>query len=333
MKHTISLSALLATMLLTIACTPASKKSAADQTGETPAGHPLTLADPTIFHCEADGMYYLYGTSPRSDFGFLAYRSSDLQHWEGPCGALEGGYVLTRETSVGNGGFWAPQVIRAAGRYAMIYTSDERLAVAFSDSPCGPFTQEVRSHMPADMKQIDPYVFVDNDGKAYLYHVRLGGGNHIWVAELADDLLSVREETAVHCLTSTPGWEDTGFVDVPITEGPTVVRMGDTYVLLYSCNDFRSPDYAVGYATAPSPLGPWTRGGTPIIHRSVLGVNGTGHGDLFQDTGKGWHYVFHTHQSDSVVAPRRTAIVDVRFEGATPVVDAATFHFLRQPEQ
>ncbi|MBR5963996.1 MAG: glycoside hydrolase family 43 protein [Bacteroidaceae bacterium] len=330
MKQTSILAALLI-LLLTTACHHTAKTSSADAGGDTLVTNPLTLADPTIFHCEADGMYYLYGTSPHSNFGFQVYRSEDLRHWEGPCGALDGGYALSRNTSVGEGGFWAPQVIAVNGQYAMIYTSDERLGIAFSDSPRGPFTQEVKQHMPADMKQIDPFVFFDNDGKAYLYHVRLGGGNHIWVAELNDDLQSVREETAVHCLTSEPGWEDTGFVDVPITEGPTVIRVGDTYLMFYSCNDFRSPDYAVGCATAPSPFGPWTKPAAPLIHRSVLGVNGTGHGDLFQDgTGK-WRYVFHTHQSDSVVAPRRTAIVDVNFEGTTPSIDASTFRFLQRP--
>lgn len=330
MKHALSFSLLFAALFLLVGCNH-SPKTSADNNSDTLVTNPLTLADPTIFHCDADGMYYLYGTSPHSNFGFQVYRSADLYHWEGPCGALDGGYALTRNTSVGEQGFWAPQIIAFQGRYAMFYTSDEELSVAFSDSPCGPFTQETRRHIPALQKQIDPFVFFDNDGKAYLYHVRLGGGNHIWVAELNDDLQSIREETAVHCLTSEPGWEDTGFVGVPITEGPTVIRIDDTYVLLYSCNDFRSPDYAVGYATASSPFGPWTKHDFPVIHRSLLGVNGTGHGDLFQD-GKGqWHYVFHTHQSDSVVAPRRTSIVDVNFEGTQPVIDASSFRFLQKP--
>ena len=43
-------------------------------------------------------------------------------------------------------------------------------------------------------------------------------------------------------------------------------------------------------------------------------MNGTGHGDLFQDAKGNWHYVFHVHNSDTEVHDRRTAIVDIKFE-------------------
>jgi regulation of enolase protein 1 (concanavalin A-like superfamily) len=47
------------------------------------------------------------------------------------------------------------------------------------------------------------------------------------------------------------------------------MRRGATYVLLYSANDFRSADYAVGYATAPSPLGPWRKAPrNPVLAQS-----------------------------------------------------------------
>ena len=51
------------------------------------------------------------------------------------------------------------------------------------------------------------------------------------------------------------------------------------YYLFYSANHFMSRDYAVGYAVADSPLGPWHKpANNPIIHRSTVGENGSGHG-------------------------------------------------------
>ena len=132
------------------------------------------------------------------------------------------------------------------------------------------------------MRAIDPFVFFDTDGKAYLYHVRLDHGNRIFVAELTDDLLSMKEETARECLHAEDGWENTEKAEWPVSEGPTVVKQGKTYYLFYSCNDYRSKDYAVGVATASSPLGPWEKQGS-VITKENIGQPGTGHGDLFKD--------------------------------------------------
>ncbi|WP_311196128.1 family 43 glycosylhydrolase [Antarcticibacterium sp. 1MA-6-2] len=92
---------------------------------------------------------------------------------------------------------------------------------------------------------------------------------------------------------------------------------------MYSANDFRNPDYAVGYATSKSPLGPWRKANNgPIISRSFMGENGPGHGDLFRNSKNELLYVFHTHYSGSEVHPRKTAITKLIFEdsGAVPVL-------------
>lgn len=107
--------------------------------------------------------------------------------------------------------------------------------------------------------------------------------------------------------------------------------------MFYTANDFRNPDYAVGYATATSPYGPWKKSNhSPIISKHLLEVNGTGHGDFFKDKkGKLW-YVLHTHFNDSATAPRRTAMIKVRFVKNkktgidVPVADKKSFYFLRK---
>ena len=289
------------------------------------AAEDITLADPTIFL--EDGIYYLYGTS--SPDGILVYTSTDLEYWDGPAGATDG-HALKRGDAWGTKGFWAPQVFKRDGKYFMAYTANEQIAIAESDSPLGPFRQETPQHLPASMHQIDPYVFFDDDGKIYLYHVRLQDGNRIFVVELDDDLRTVKEETAKECISAMPGtWEDTWNADWTVAEGPTVVRR-DTdgtplYYLLYSCNDYRNPDYAVGYATAPTPYGPWQRyEANPIISTANVGCNGPGHGDLFTDKDGNLRYVFHVHHDVRSANPRKTLIAPVYWDAGILSVGTGT---------
>lgn len=268
----------------------------------------IRLADPTIFF--EGGIYYLYGTGADADQGFQVYVSKDLRHWQGPAGAAADGYALKRGDTFGHRGFWAPQLFRYRGRYYMAYTADEQIAIAVADSPLGPFTQTVKRCLPSDRREIDPYVFFDRDGKIYLYHVRLEEGNRIFVAELDEHLAAIRPGTLRECLSATEPWEDTAQAAWRVTEGPTVVRRDSLYYLFYSANDFRNIDYAVGYATAVSPLGPWHKQSVgPILSRRQTGENGSGHGDLFTATDGTLRYVFHTHATSGQVAPRQTAIV------------------------
>jgi hypothetical protein len=157
---------------------------------------------------------------------------------------------------------------------------------------------------------------VNEDGKIYLYHVRLNHGNTIWVAELSSDLSEIKNNTLQKCISPTQEWENRqiDYKSPPISEGPTVIKHKGTYYLFYSANDFRSIYYAVGYATAPTPTGPWTKfAGNPLISRENIGMNGTGHGDVFFDKQHKMHYVFHTHNNDSTVQTRRTYIVNMKF--------------------
>lgn len=295
----------------------------------------ILLADPSIFLSK--GTYYLYGTTgdPKmgKDQGFLVYTSNDLKNWKGPKGA-DNGLALKKEDAFGDTGFWAPQVFEYQNKFYMAYTANEHIAMAIADSPLGPFTNPSKQALKAEVKQIDPYVFFDNNGKKYLYHVRLTNGNRIFVAELEDDLMAIKPETLTECLAGELPWENTKNTDWPVTEGPTVLKHKELYYLIYSANDFRNPDYAVGFATSKSPLGPWQKSDTsPIIHKDILGINGTGHGDVLIEKNGGMQYVLHTHLNDSEVQPRRTAIVKMDFvkNGNRPdnvKIEKETFRFL-----
>ncbi|TDQ06411.1 glycoside hydrolase family 43 protein [Pedobacter metabolipauper] len=297
-------------------------------TDDVLADRQLLLADPTIFLDK--GIYYLYGTS--SDSGFLVYQSTDLKNWSGPVGKSNG-FALLKGQSFGTKGFWAPQVFKYKDTYYMAYTADEQIAIAKSDHPLGPFKQQEIKSISGSGKQIDPFVFY-NAGKFYLYHVKLQDGNRIFVTEMKADLSDVSSKTSTPCISGSLPWENTENTNWPVTEGPTVINYKGMYYMIYSANDFRNKDYAVGYATATSPLGPWKKyTGSPILSRQNLKYNGTGHGDLFKDKDGQYQYVLHTHNSMSKVSPRMTALIGVSFykngkDDAVLKADDPSFRFL-----
>lgn len=291
---------------------------------------PIALADPAIFLDK--GKYYLYGTS--SDSGFEVYESSDLKNWKGPVGK-NNGFALVKGETFGSKGFWAPQVFKRKNTYYMAYTANEQIAIAKSDSPLGPFKQVELKALSGIGNQIDPFVFFDTDGKTYMYHVKLKEGNRIYVSEMKSDLSDVLLETTRECISGELPWENTEKSGWAVTEGPTVIKHKNLYYLIYSANDFRNKDYAVGYATSNSPLGPWKKyAGSPIISREKLKHNGTGHGDLFKDKSGKYKYVMHIHHSSTKVSPRSTGLIDIKFvkgnNGEADVLkaDESTFKLL-----
>jgi beta-xylosidase len=312
--------------LLTIGCPPAKAQSS------TKNQDTIHLADPTIFYNK--GTYYLYGTvEGNSGNGFMAYTSKDTKRWQKPVSAPDG-YVLKKGDAYGTKGFWAPQVFQQQDSFYMAYVADENIAIATSSSPAGPFVQKTIKPLEAPIKQIDPFVFVDDDGKKYLYHVRLTGGNKIFVAEMEAGFSAIKAATLTECITATDAWENTAHSNWPVTEGPSVLKHNGPYYLFYTANDFRNPDYAVGYATSNSPYGPWKKyAGNPIISKNILGVNGTGHGDFVMDAQHHLTYVFHTHFSATRPQPRKTVIIKVQFKKDSPsgidklVIDRKSFHY------
>lgn len=277
------------------------------------------MADPSVFYHK--GVYYLYGTGGgNKDDGFKVFTSADRKTWK------DQGYVLKKGESFGTKGFWAPQVFQHKGMFYLAYTANEHIAIAVSDRPLGPFRQEKIAAIPSDTRMIDPFVFF-NGGKIYLYHVRLQEGNRIFVAEINDDLSAIKENTLRECISASEKWEDTQNVPWKVAEGPTVLKRKGWYYLIYSANDFRNPDYAIGYAVSKTPVGPWKKyDGNPVVSRQTAGVNGTGHGDVFKDAKGKMFYVLHTHFSNEKVAPRKTALVKISFRKKKNAPDIIVAH-------
>ncbi len=276
-------------------------------------GQEIFFADVTIY--VEGGKYYLTGTkgSRGGPSGFAVLESKDLKTWTVPGESNDSlGMILTRgDHTYGTKGFWAPQIFKAGETYYLTYTADEQTVLAQSDSLLGPYRQQEIAPIDGSAKNIDSYIFKDDNGKYYLYSVRFNKGNYLWVAEFDLGNGKIRPGTLTKCFDQTEPWEATpNYESAPIMEGPTVIKLKGKYYLFYSANHFMNIDYSVGYAVSDSPYGPWIKQkDSPIIHRSIVGENGTGHGDIFEGLDGQLYYVYHVHFSQNQVSPRRTRIV------------------------
>lgn len=271
-------------------------------------------ADPYVL--EDKGVYYLYGTGGRE--GIKVYRSLDLANWSEAVGVHDG-YALHKDDVWGNFGFWAPEVYRIGSKFYMYFTVQERIAVAESDSPLGPFVQSEANQSPfhLDVPEIDTHLFIDEDGKKYLYFVRFTNGNEIWCAELNDDLRTIKEETITYCFGASQPWEDSvrePHAHARVNEGPFILKHKGMYYMTYSANHTANPDYGVGYAIAKSPMGPWEKyEGNPILTGNGTTINGPGHHSFATSPTGQLYMIYHTHYDMTRMGPRKLGIDPCRF--------------------
>ncbi len=247
-------------------------------------------ADPAVlFH---EGIYYLYPTGDNTSYH--VYTSYDLVHWaKGPEIFRPGGINV-----------WAPDVFfhEAGGLFYLYYTADFKIGVATANRPEGPFTDQGILLNGF----IDAHLFEDEDGKLYLYFTDIG---HIYVQEM--DSPTQLKGTRQGILQPSQSWEmQWGSVN----EGPWMLKQDGVYYLLYSGSGADSQYYAVGYATASSPLGPFTKyAGNPIVHRGG-GVYGPGHGAVVPDAaGNLWH-IYHQKTGPEVDWNRFLCLDPMRFD-------------------
>jgi beta-xylosidase len=75
-------------------------------------------------------------------------------------------------------------------------------------------------------------------------------------------------------------------------EAPSIVKIGEHYVLFFSSGCFTNPSYTVNYATSRLIAGPYTRAKVPLFATETIGydLNGPGGMSIYKD---GQHLVFH----------------------------------------
>ena len=244
-----------------------------------PDGNPLIsnvfCADPTAV--EYEGRLYIYGTNDNQQYeavgadgkntyehikSLVMLSTDDMVNWKDhgeilnssqvPWGRPEGGFM------------WAPDCAYKDGTYYFYFphpsSSDVhcswKVGIATSKHPAKDFkVQGYIKGIDDACGMIDPCVFIDDDGQAYLYH---GGCGRIIGAKMKDNMMELAEKPR-----SMEGLKD-------FHEGAWVHKRNGIYYLMYSDNVPHPEGNRLVYATSSQPLGPWT-------YRGVI-LEGTGSG-------------------------------------------------------
>ncbi len=262
------------------------------------------------------GNYWIYPTfsAPYEQQAFLdAFWSADLSQWHKVERILDVEQIAWAEKAL-----WAPSPIEVGGRYYLYFCandiqSDEELGgigVAVADRPEGPFEDALGRPLidcfVHGAQPIDPHVFRDADGQAYLYY---GGWSHCNVVKLNADMISLGSfEDGEVFKSVTPD----GYV-----EGPCMFKRGGDYYFMWAEGGWGGPDYSVAYARADSPLGPFERIGK-ILQQDPQVATGAGHHGVFvPDREDGdWRIVYHRRPlGESDRNHRVLCMDDMAFDG------------------
>ncbi|KRA65677.1 carbohydrate-binding protein [Caulobacter sp. Root656] len=247
---------------------------------ENPIIQTRFTADPApLVH---DGVVYLYTGHDEDDadgfkmLDWRLYSSTDMANW------TDRGVVASVKTfpwATQTNDAWAPQVVARDGKfylYAPITVAGSPrnvIAVAVADNPAGPFRDALGKPLigPSD-GNIDPTVWVDDDGQAYLYW----GNPNLWYVKLNRDMVSY--SGPITKVDSKPA---------DYQEGPWFYKRGGRYYMAYA--SACCPE-GIGYAMSDKPTGPWTYKGPIMEHDQRSTGNHPGIIDY-----KGGSYVFGFH--------------------------------------
>jgi GH43 family beta-xylosidase len=247
-----------------------------------------------------NGRYYIGGVATRGDF----YVSTDLVHWDGPIHAVTMNNEWASPWGIGNEQIHANDLHYINGTFHLYWSvnhwSRERnvvhIAHAEAEQPLGPYHEPVKDRWLDN--RIDPHLFVDDDGKMYLYMVRFTDGNTIWARPMKDP--STFDGDPKYIFASQPGnWET---LDNRVEEGPWVIRYRDRYYLMYNTNHTSTQwgNYLLGVAEADGPLA-FNHGNKyphPVVQSNQIELEET-YADLlkYQDDGL-FYYSFSENDDD-----------------------------------
>lgn len=196
---------------------------------------------------------FLYTSHDEDDaFGFkmedwLLYTSTDMVNW------TDHGVVASLKDFnwvYSDNGAWAPQCIERNGKFYLYCPVPNGLGIGVlvSDSPYGPFKDPIGKPLVKNSTEdIDPTVFIDDDGQAYLYW----GNPNLWYVKLNPDMISYSGEI----IKDTSFAKRKGQPDpYHYQEGPWMWKHSGNYYMAYASTC--CPE-GIGYAMSKSPTGPW----------------------------------------------------------------------------
>lgn len=282
---------------------------------------PVNCPDPGVLH---DGnQYVLTCTSGDAADAYPIYTSPDLATWTLVGHVFPSGHWPTWAKQ----DFWAPEIHKVGAGYVVYFSArgaDGMLAIgaASGTSALGPFTDPGQPLIQdAAMGLIDaseinapagPYVLWKEDGNA------VGKPTPIHAQPLAATGMSLLG-TASTLITNDQPWEGA------ITEAPFMVQRGGTFFLFYSGNSYANATYAVGVASAPSPVGPFTKAPGPILVTGGAWV-GPGHCSVIDTPSSDTAMIYHAWTQGCVNTAgcgRLNLVDEVVWSGAFPSVPLA----------
>jgi hypothetical protein len=243
----------------------------------------IYTADPSA-HVWPDGRLYVY---PSRDIDpprgcdlmdrYHVFSTSDMVNWRD-----EGEILRASQVDWGRpeGGFmWAPDCAFKDGKFYYYFPHPSgtkwndtwKIGVATSSSPASGFKAGGYIQGIGGFSMIDPAVFMDSDGQAYLYY---GGGGHCAGVKLKPNMVEI--DGVVQAMTNL----------VDFHEATWVFKRNNTYYLTYADNNPGAN--RMRYATSTAPLGPWTDKG---IYMDPTGCDTT-HGSVTEFKGQ-WYQFYH----------------------------------------
>jgi beta-xylosidase len=212
-----------------------------------------------------DGKLYIYpshdAAGARNWKGMVdwhVFSTEDMVHWTD-----HGVAFGLKDISWADTEAWAPDCIAHNGKYYFYFPAGGQIGVAVSDSPTGPFKDAlgkplIRRNEAGIRYMIDPCVFIDDDGQAYLY---FGGAGQLGVVKLEEDMIT--RDGPIQRL-DMPGFY----------EGVWIHKRRGLYYASYPTRPHGHQANVMVYSMAKSPLGPFEYKGE-ILDNHSLNVHGS----------------------------------------------------------
>jgi len=191
------------------------------------------------------------------------------------------------------------------------------IGVGISDSITGPYRDAIGRPL-VENGQIDPTVYIDDNGQAYLYW----GNPDLWYVKLNQDMVSYSGVPTKVQLTTTGFGTRPGNAQRPTTfeEAPWLYKRNGVYYMIYAANCC-SED--IRYSTSTSAIGPWTYRGLIMASAGRSFTNHPGIID-FNDTS---YFFYHNGALNGGSGYTRSVCVE-RFvynsDGTIPTIQMTT---------
>ncbi len=190
---------------------------------------------------------------------------------------------------------WAPDCVFKDGKYYFYFPTkdkagEKRIGVAVGDTPTGPF-KPAPNYM-AGVVGIDPDVFIDKDGSAYMSWSR---NDALVMARLKPDMLEIEGE--IKAIDNLP--------KKGLQEGPFMLERQGVYYLTYP--HVANKIERLEYATSSSPMGPFKWAGV-FLDESESGC-WTSHHSFVEYQGQ-WYLFYHDRDLSPDFDKRRAIRAD-----------------------